>query len=155
MASSSFTDNLGLCLWDETDKPKRMDFVADNMIIDEKLGDHLNDSNIHITQQERERFLKPYTILSYAGDGNAERSFSLSDTYSFVFVIQKFYPSVSKDTQGNFISHFSFASRLYGSSGEITLTNSELIVTQDSEPVDGVKNNFNEDKGQYIAILFK
>lgn len=155
MASSSFTQNLGLCSWEETDKPKRIDFIADNLIIDEKLGEHLSDSKIHITQSERERFLKPYTILTYAGNGNAQRTFSLTDTYSFVFVIQKFYPSVSKDEQGNFVSHFSFASRLYGSSGEITLSNTELIVTQDSEAVDGVKNNFNEDHGQYIAILFK
>ena len=48
MASSSFTKNLGLCSWSETDRPKRIDFVTDNLLIDEKLGEHLADSDIHI-----------------------------------------------------------------------------------------------------------
>ena len=51
--------------------------------------------------------------------------------------------------------HLCFAGRLFGSGGEVVLTSDKLIVTQDSTPADGVKNNFNEKYGQYVALLFK
>lgn len=155
MASSSFTPNLGLCSWKETDRPKRIDFVADNLLIDEKLGNHLLDADIHITAEEKQRMLAPYTVYEYVGDGESERELSVSGTYSFVIVYQKLYPAVTKDTDGNFVSHLCFAGRLFGSGGEVVLTSDKLIVTQDSTPADGVKNNFNEKYGQYVALLFK
>ena len=155
MASSSFTPNLGLCAWSDTDRPKRIDFVSDNLLIDEKLGTHLADSDIHITQDEKQRMLTPYTVFEYAGNGESERALAISGTYSFVILYQKFYPAVTKDDDGNFVSHLCFAGRLFGSGGEVTLQSDKLIVTQDSTATDGVKNNFNENYGQYVALLFK
>ena len=155
MASSSFTKNLGLCSWKDTDKPKRMDFVADNQIIDEKLGTHLSDTDIHINADEKEKMMNPYTVFEYAGNGESERTLTLSDTYSFVILYQKFYPAVTKDSSGNIVSHLCFAGRLFGSGGEVTLQSDKLIVTQDSTATDSVKNNFNENNGQYVALLFK
>lgn len=155
MASSSFTPNLGLCAWSDTDRPKRIDFVSDNLLIDEKLGTHLADSDIHITQDEKQRMLTPYTVFEYAGNGESERALAISGTYSFVILYQKFYPAVTKDDDGNFVSHLCFAGRLFGSGGEVTLQSDKLIVTQDSTATDGVKNNFNENHGQYVALLFK
>lgn len=155
MASSSFTPNLGLCAWSDTDRPKRIDFVSDNLLIDEKLGSHLADSDIHITQDEKQRMLTPYTVFEYAGNGESERALAISGTYSFVILYQKFYPAVTKDDDGNFVSHLCFAGRLFGSGGEVTLQSDKLIVTQDSTATDGVKNNFNENHGQYVALLFK
>ena len=115
MASSSFTPNLGLCAWSDTDRPKRIDFVSDNLLIDEKLGTHLADSDIHITQDEKQRMLTPYTVFEYAGNGESERALAISGTYSFVILYQKFYPAVTKDDDGNFVSHLCFAGRLFGS----------------------------------------
>lgn len=155
MASSSFTPNLGLCSWEDSDRPKRIDFVADNMLIDEKLGTHLLDADIHTTKEEKQRMLTPYTVFEYAGNGESERTLTISGTYSFVIVYQKFYPAVTKDVSGNMVSHLCFAGRLFGSGGEVTLQPDKLTVTQDSTPTDGVLNNFNENRGQYVAILFK
>lgn len=155
MSSSSFTPNLGLCSWSETDRPKRIDFVSDNLLIDEKLGTHLADSDIHITADEKQRMLAPYTVLEYQGDGQSERALGVSGTYSFAIVYQKFYPAVTRDNDGNYVSHLAFAGRLFGSGGEINLTNDKLIVTQNSTATDSIKNNFNENLGQYVAILFK
>lgn len=155
MSASSHTENLGLCSWSESDKPKRLDFVTDNLIIDEKLGEHLSDSDSHVTKEEKERFLTPYTVVEYAGDGQSQRSISVPQVFSFVVLYQKFYPAVTKDDDGNIVSHSGFAGRLFGSGPELKLTNSAINVTQDSVATDGVKYNFNENNGQYIAILFK
>ncbi len=155
MASSSFTPKLGLCSWSESDRPKRIDFVTDNLLIDEKLGGHLLDTDIHMSLEEKQRMLSPYTVFEYSGNGESERTLSLSDTYSFVILYQKFYPAVTKDSEGNMVSHLCFAGRLFGSGGEATLQADKLTVTQDSTATDGVKNNFNENHGQYVALLFK
>ena len=155
MAATSHTPNLGLCSWSDSDKPKRLDFVTDNLLIDEKLGTHLSDPDIHVTKQEKERFSTPFSVVEYAGDGKNQRSISVSGEYSFVIVYQKFYPAVTKDNDGNIVSHLGFAGRLFGSGSEITLSNSAITVTQDSTATDGVKYNFNESNGQYVAILFK
>ena len=38
MATSNYTPNLHLNAWEETDRPKRADFVSDNQIIDTQLA---------------------------------------------------------------------------------------------------------------------
>ncbi|MBQ8057999.1 MAG: hypothetical protein IJ275_06680 [Ruminococcus sp.] len=155
MASTSYTNHLGLCAWEGADRPKRMDFVNDNAIIDEKLGEHLINSNIHVTAEEKIQFLNPYTVFSYAGDGAKTKTFTLDGSYTFAIIFQKFYPPVELDTNGNVISHFSIVGRVFGSSSSVTLTSNSIVVTQDSEPTDGVINNFNEEQGQYVVVLFK
>lgn len=155
MASTSYTRHLGLCEWQGSDRPKRMDFVNDNAIIDQKLGEHLIDSNIHVTAEEKIRFENLYTVFSYAGDGEKTKTFALDNSYSFAIVFQKFYPSVEIDDNSDVVSHFAIAGRVFGSSTGVTLTSNSLIVTQDTYATDGVKNNFNESQGQYVALLFR
>lgn len=155
MASTSYTGLLGLCAWQGSDRPKRIDFVNDNAIIDKKLGEHLIDTNIHVTAEEKIRFANPYTVFSYAGDGAKTKTFELDDSYTFAVVFQKFYPSVVIDSNSDTVVHFAIAGRVFGSSTGVTLTSNSLIVTQDSQATDGVKNNFNEAQGQYVAVLFR
>lgn len=155
MASTSYTNNLGLCAWDGTDRPKRIDFVNDNAIIDEKLGEHLINSNIHVTAEEKIQFLNPYTVFSYAGDGAKTKTFTLDGTYTFAIIFQKFYPPVEIDDSGNVVSRFSIVGRVFGSSSSVSLTSNTIVVTQDTEATDGVINNFNESAGQYVVVLFK
>ncbi|MBQ8539018.1 MAG: hypothetical protein IJ433_05150 [Ruminococcus sp.] len=155
MASSSYTKKLGLCQWSESDRPKRIDFVNDNAIIDEKLGEHLINTNIHVTAEEKIRFANPYTVFSYAGDGASTKTFALDDNYTFAIVFQKFYPSVEIESNSVVVTRFAIAGRVFGSSTGVTLTSNSLIVTQDANATDGVKNNFNEAQGQYVALLFR
>ena len=155
MASSSYTSNLGLCAWESSDRPKRIDFVNDNAIIDEKLGDHIVNSAIHVTAEEKIQFLNPYTVFSYVGDGATTRTFTLDGSYTFAIVFQKNCPPVEIDDSGNAVSHFSIVGRVFGSSSSVSLTSSTIVVTQDSTATDGIKNNFNEEQGQYVAVLFK
>ncbi len=155
MASTSYTQNLGLCAWQSTDRPKRVDFVNDNSIIDEKLGEHLKNANIHVTKEEKDRISNPYTVFTYAGDGAASKTFTLSDSYTFAIVFQKYYPAAQVTSNNTVVSHFAVVGRLFGSSANITLKSDSIVVTQDTTAVDGVINNFNENGGQYVVLLFK
>lgn len=155
MAATSYTPNLGLCAWKATDRPKRIDFVNDNSIIDETLGLHIANSSLHVSAEEKELYANPYTVFSYVGDGAASKTFELGDSYRFAIVFQKYYPAVEIDSNSNIISHFAIVGRTFGSSANLTLKTSSLVVTQDTQATDNVKNNFNENEGQYVAILFK
>lgn len=155
MASTSFTPNLGLCSWSSDDRPKRMDFVNDNALIDEILGAHLNNSNLHVSAEEKEIYSSPYKVISYAGDGQASKSINTGEGYAFAIIFQKFYPPVEVDASNNVISHFALVGRMFGSSANLTMTGTSITVTQDTVATDGVKNNFNEAEGQYVMILFR
>ncbi len=155
MSSTSYTPNLGLCAWKSSDRPKRMDFVNDNAIIDEKLGEHLSDMGIHVTTEEKQRYENPYTVFSYVGDGAATKKFTLSDSYSFALVFQKYYPPVEIDSNNNAVAHFAIVGRTIGSTSTMTMNSTSVTVVQDSTATDGVKNNFNESEGQYVMLLFK
>lgn len=49
MPSSAKTEKLGLNNWAGADTPKRADFNQDNRILDEKLGGHLENEDLHVT----------------------------------------------------------------------------------------------------------
>ncbi len=155
MASTSYTQNLNLCAWKPSDRPKRIDFVNDNNIIDEKLGGHIIDSSIHVSAQEKNRYENPYTVFTYAGDGAQTRTFELDGSYRFAIVFQKFCPSVHIDANQNVVTHFAIVGRTFGSNAELTLKESSIVVTQDAVATDGMINNFNENEGQYVVLLFK
>lgn len=155
MASSSYTPNLGLCAWKSTDRPKRIDFVNDNSIIDTKLGEHLADTTVHVTAEEKAKYDSPYTVLSYIGDGEATQKIALDESYTFAIVFQKYYPAVEIDSSNNAVSHFAIVGRAFGSSSNISMNTTSITVTQDSTASDGVINNFNEAQGQYVILLFK
>ncbi len=155
MATSTFTPNLGLSAWQSTDSPKRIDFVNDNNIIDKKLGEHLNNSFLHLSDEQRAKLDTPYTVFSYAGDGQSRKTFTFDDSYAFAIVFQKFCPPVEVDSNNNVTAHFAIVGRLFGSSSNITMTSNTVTVVQDAQPTGKVKNNFNENEGQYVMLLFK
>lgn len=155
MSATSYSKNLGLCLWSETDRPKRMDFVNDNNIIDETVGGHIADSNVHVTQAEKELYSTPYKVVTYAGTGASTRTIPLDKEYTFAMVFQKDSPVVATDSQGNTVMHFAVVGRVFGSNANLTLTSSGLEVVQDTSANDGVINNFNQQYGQYVIVLFR
>ncbi len=155
MSSTSYTPNLGLCAWEGSDRPKRTDFLNDNAVIDKKLGEHLLDVSIHVTPEEKQLYANPYKVVSYVGDGASSKSISLTESYSFAIVFQKYYPAVTIDSSNNTVSHFAIVGRLFGSSSSMVMNSTSITVKQDRTATDGVINNFNEDGGQYVMLLFK
>lgn len=53
MAASKKSTVLGLCLWEGTDKPRRVDFVADNEAIESQLGGHIQNDNLHLRHAQK------------------------------------------------------------------------------------------------------
>ncbi len=155
MASTSYTENLGLCSWSASDKPKRIDFVNDNNKIDTKLGGHIIDKSIHVTPQEKEIFSTPYKVLTYAGDGAASRTLPIDDEYTFAFVFQKSYPPTEVDSDGNTIMRSAIVGRLFGSNANLTLKSDSIVVSQQTTATNSIISKFNESYGQYVVILFR
>lgn len=69
MSSTKKTSSLGLNLWEETDKPERLDFVRDNEKLEELVGEHLKSTTLHLTTDEKSLLKTRYQIKSYFGDG--------------------------------------------------------------------------------------
>ena len=95
MASTHQTPYLGLSKWSGTDKPKRHDFNTDNEKIDtglfelsEGVTSHVQDSSLHVTAEEKERWSKGegLKLTKYVGDGTNRRSISLGYRPEFAFV---------------------------------------------------------------------
>ena len=76
MASSGKSKFLGLSLWEETDRPERLDFRQDNEKLEEILSGHLYDSFIHLTQDQKRFVNDPFAIGMYTGNGEPIRTFS-------------------------------------------------------------------------------
>lgn len=74
MAASKKSTVLGLCLWEGTDKPRRVDFVADNEAIESQLGGHIQNDNLHLNDTRRKRLDTPTEVRTYTGTGAASRT---------------------------------------------------------------------------------
>ena len=91
MAASKKSTILGLCLWEGTDKPRRVDFVADNEAIESQLGGHIQNDNLHLNDTRRKRLDTPTEVRTYTGTGAASRTilFGFSPSAMIVFAVDK------------------------------------------------------------------
>ena len=91
MAASKKSTVLGLCLWEGTDKPRRVDFVADNEAIESQLGGHIQNDNLHLNDTRRKRLDTPTEVRTYTGTGAASRTilFGFSPSAVIVFAVDK------------------------------------------------------------------
>lgn len=154
MSSYNKTERLGLNNWAASDRPMRNDFNSDNLIIDEVLGEHIADSDMHLTSSEKSRVSRPLVVNAYTGNGNAEREITLSTAPSGVFVYRVDKPfSVYDSTQSctKVYSSVAFTGGL--SASGISLTGSKLTVRQSSGAENGILNCLNESGVQYKIII--
>ncbi len=154
MASSSYTSSLGLCAWASADKPKRADFVADNAIIDNILGGHVNNTSVHMSSAEKAKALTPYTMVTYAGTGAASRTVSTDYRPSAVIVYKKNVP-FTVQSDGATVVNAAVSCYGLGASSGVAIVSAGFTVYQDSTASAGVLRNLNEEDGQYVALLFK
>lgn len=154
MATSNYTPNLHLSAWEETDRPKRADFVSDNSIIDTTLGGHISDSGIHVTSAEKTKLSEPYVCVVYAGSGEAERTISVGFVPKFAIVYKRSSPPVTL-SNGVVCANSGYSFYGNGSSLGLTINNSGVVVHQSAASADGIKANLNESGGQYTLVAFK
>lgn len=155
MSSTNFTPNLGLCDWSASDKPKRADFVSDNNIIDTTLGSHISNSSIHLSPADREKLMSPYSVVSYSGTGSSTKAVDVEGNPKLVMVMQKFYPPVTVDSNGNTEVRFAVAYQGTGATSGVSISSNKVTVSNDTVAEDKIKNCLNEQYGQYMMILFK
>lgn len=86
MPSTNKTANLKLNQWVETDRPMRNDFNSDNLAIDTAIGNHVNNSAIHVTAEEK-RYLKDLLMTYiYTGTGEASKTVTLTESFRYIAV---------------------------------------------------------------------
>ena len=154
MASSNFTSNLHLCAWEETDRPKRVDFVSDNSIIDAELGGHISNGDIHMTSAEKAKLSEPYVSCIYAGSGEAERTITVGFVPKFAVVFKRGAPP-SSYANGVNVANSGYAYYGCGGSVGISISNSGVVVNESASAVNGVRASLNEAGSQYTLVAFK
>lgn len=154
MATSRYTTNLHLSAWEESDRPKRADFVSDNEIIDRELGGHLADDTVHLTAAEKQKIDEPYVCIAYAGSGESTRTLTVGFTPKIAIVYKRGVPPV---TVSSGVTVVNSAAAYYGHGGSagIAISSQGVAVQQASSATDGVRNNLNESGSQYALIAFR
>lgn len=154
MSSSNYTPNLHLNAWADSDRPKRADFVADNTIIDTRLGGHLADSGIHVTAAEKAKLNEAVVSTVYAGSGESTRSISLDFTPRVAIVFKRGTPFVQYSGSVNTV-YAACAAYSHGGSAGLTIGNNAVTVTEQASAENGVRISLNASGSQYTLIAFK
>ena len=149
MASKNKSEKLSLNLWAETDRPQRADFNSDNMIVDEVLGSHIADENLHLTSAEKSRVGAPISTAAYLGDGAASREINLPVSALAAIVYCDGMPAALYDSATGCVRNY-MGVCVYGAGGSngLTLRGNTLLVTQ-SAAQNGSAVCFNESGKQY------
>ena len=147
MAASKKSTVLGLCLWEGTDKPRRVDFVADNEAIESQLGGHIQNDNLHLNDTRRKRLDTPTEVRTYTGTGAASRTilFGFSPSAVIVFAVDKPFSQatgIAADGQNSL---------------GVTLSTAQVTVRQtQTAPTDGSgMASLNESGVTYAVLAFR
>ncbi len=159
MSSTNKTANLGLNSWVGSDKPKREDFNYDNSVLDNVITEHINDMQMHITEDERA--LWNITVYSgmYFGNGSSTRTVETGCPFeaSFVLVFANGRPlSVYSSSTGKSYNYIGITGMNASSSGIQLIDGVDLSVVQSSTPV--ISNEYislNETGVSYNYIMFR
>lgn len=155
MASSNKTEKLKLNSWAASDKPQRNDFNSDNLIIDQVLGGHVDDSNIHLTSTEKARVSRPIQLVAYMGDGKESILLNLSYIPTAVIVYREdMPPAVYDSTEGCTKVYSALAVYGGGATSGVKLSGAGVTAYQSASKQNGVKFCMNELNAQYkVAVI--
>lgn len=157
MPTSNKTPNLGLNNWVGTDKPKRSDFVEDNLLLDAALGGHISDMDAHFSTADREKWNDPVAQNVYSGTGQAEfvLNFGFSPKVVLVFCYNKGPVEISAD--GTYtIVNFGLATQRAHTAGISMSGNSVTVSQSQSAPGSGgTYLNLNSGTAQYGYLAFR
>ena len=158
MSSSEKTGNLHLSKWLGSDVPERLDFVADNVLIDSAITNHRSDEGIHVTTVEKNKWNEPYHIDTYMGNGASQRTVALTSSFEpswgIIFPVNRVLGKTDFANTAHY-NYFGFVSR-EGSTAGLDIDGRTLSVTLSSIPISGNEyKNYNENGVTYICILFR
>jgi len=157
MSSNNKTPILGLNSWAGSDKPKRADFNHDNETIDSVVGGHINNSEVHLSAEERTKLNAPFFIGHYIGNNVNTRVIHLDFTPSLLIIFPHAVPLSTYDKATDHVYAFGgFATPLYSTTG-IYMGENSFTVT-DSTGVPTINNFYprlNTDGYRYHYVAFK
>lgn len=157
MPTNHKTPNLNLNSWIATDKPMREDFVSDNTIIDTILGQHLSNTNIHLSATDRQTLNAPFVVGSTTATGESTSTVTLPFAPSMIIVFKRQEPPIQYDATNHYtIVNAALATSSYSNTAGVTLSGSTLTLHQtQNTPSDGVFLNMGALNGQYTYIAFR
>lgn len=160
MSSRYKTANLKLNSWIGSDKPKRADFNADNEIIDREFSAHINDTTLHITQQERDNWSTFVKTEVYFGDGKSERTITLDCDFdvSCVIVFANNRPiSIANFTDKRHYNYFAFVCKTGATLGAKFSSDFKSIVVKQDATAELYNEfaNMNELGVSYTYVMFR
>ena len=157
MPTENKTTNLQLNSWLATDKPKREDFVSDNTIIDTILGNHVNNTDIHLSGNLMDTINDKFAWGTIAGNGQESKTITLSFTPKFFIVYLMNQPPIKYNSDNGYtLCSFAIGSSYYGCTKGLSISGANVTVKQStSTPSDGVFLNLNRSLGMYIYFAIK
>jgi hypothetical protein len=160
MSSTNKTENIRLNSWIGSDVPQRADFNYDNILIDKAIGEHTGDTEIHITQAERENWSTFVKAGMYFGNGSVERTIDLECDFdiSLVIIFANNRPmSIVRFSDSKNYNYTAFVGRYANTMGaKFTSDYKSIVVNQSASAV--INNeyaNLNESGVAYTYILFR
>lgn len=154
MPSSAKTEKLALNNWAGADTPKRADFNQDNRILDEKLGGHLENGDLHVTVFDKARWNEPFVAGTYFGTNAAERTIQTGFQPKSVFLTAAGYPpSITDSTTGAATVYSGLAVNGQGSLG-LSVTTNGFVVKMDASFGGGV-SCLNKSGMTYLYVAFR
>lgn len=151
MSSTNKTPNFNLNQWIGSDRPKRTDFNHDNNVLDSVCGGHINNSHIHITQDERDFWTTQVYHDLYFGDGSPEKKIYLGYKPKAVLVYSHDVPlgHVSNETYSGMATE-------YAATLGIKITDDGFKTYDGAEfQVNNIIPRFNKPDYDYGYIVFK
>ncbi|MBQ1516769.1 MAG: hypothetical protein IIT49_06185 [Clostridia bacterium] len=152
MPSSLKTEHLHLNFWLENDKPVRADFVRDNSIIDVAVGEHCENTQLHLSSADVNKLRDTYQLKVLQGNGDAQRRIALNFKPTVVFYFAGDKPPAEYTSGENHV-YSGMGISDYGFQGGIVITNTELIVKQ--AQINGVFYDLNKPGVQYYMIAVR
>lgn len=157
MPTTNKTPNLGLNNWVGTDKPKRSDFVEDNVLLDTILGNHLTDKAAHLSVDDRTALEKPVATGLLTGNGQESCEFELPFAPRAIFVFHRVRPMSEFDPNKQYTYINAAAATTSANMLGILLGGNKVKLSQSqNEPqAGGYFLNMNCSNSQYFYIALR
>lgn len=100
MAATNHSKNLGLSLWEKTDRPEWADFLQDNQKLEQLAGGHIANNGLHLTASEKQFLAQRAAVLTYTGNGTGSVNVTLPFLPRKLTVLAQGKPPMAPRTDG-------------------------------------------------------
>lgn len=152
MPSSFKTEKLGLNFWANIDRPVRSDFNRDNAAIDSAVGDHIESTSVHLTDNDRNKLRDTYIIRVLQGTDESTREITLDFSPSVVLYYGVDKPSSFYANGVNKI-YFAVSAKETGGSAGLELAGNRVIISQTT--TGDIQYDLNSSLCQYVLIAVR